>query len=162
MAVCDKLKSLLDRRAVPFEVVSHPLTFSAQETAEELHTSGTAVAKSVVLKVRSWYALAVLPACQDIDFDRLEDALRGASVRLANEREFRELFPDCELGAMPPFGNLYGLPVYFSDELARAREIYFNGGTHTEAIRMRVQDYLELVQPVIMDFAGEGALAAHA
>lgn len=162
MAICEKLKELLNRRAVSYEIIPHPVAYTAQEVAEQMHTSGSVVAKAVVLKINSWYAMAVLPAAHEIDLSRLKEALRAAAVRLAEEEEMFELFPDCELGAMPPFGNLYGLPVYFSRQLAYAREIYFNAGTHEEAIRMQVGNYMDLVRPVVLDFSAVEVLYAHA
>lgn len=162
MAICAKLKELLDRKAVNYEVITHPIAYTAQEIAEQMHTSGTVVAKAVVLKVNSWYAMAVLSAADEIDLSQLKESLRAVSVKLAEERELREIFADCEAGAMPPFGNLYGLPVYFSTHLARAKEIYFNAGTHQEVVRMRVRDYLNLVQPVVLEFSAAEALVAHA
>jgi Ala-tRNA(Pro) deacylase len=156
MSVSERLRALLDARGVRHEVITHAPAFTAQETAETLHTPGREVAKAVVIHHNGKMALAVLPAQGRIDLPRMSAVLR-APVTLAGESEFTAAFPDCEPGAMPPFGNLYGLQTYVDESLTHDREIAFNAGTHTEAIRMAFDDYRKLAEPVVLWFAGEPA-----
>jgi Ala-tRNA(Pro) deacylase len=148
----NRLLELLDDAAVEYEVIPHRPDFTAQRTAADTHTPGRQFAKTVVLEADGSYALAVLPAHHRVHFARLRELL-GTEINLASEQKVAELFPDCEVGAEPPFGNLYGLPVYVSPELAHDRYITFNGGTHHEAVRMRYADFERLVRPTILDFS---------
>lgn len=156
MSVSQKLKQLLDQQQVPYQVIQHPPTYTAQETAQAMHTPGRELAKTIVIRHGGRHALAVLPAQAKVVLERLS-ALLGGPVELAAESEFAVTFPDCELGAMPPFGNLYGIPTYVDESLARDREISFNAGTHTEAIRMSFDDYRRLVEPRVLWFAEQPA-----
>lgn len=148
----ERVREFLMSRGVSYETDSHPVTYTAQELAAVEHVSGREVAKPVVLKVDDRMVMAVLPATERVSIEKAREALHG-EVRLASEDEFAELFPDCEKGAEPPFGNLYELPVYM-DERFDATSITFNAGTHTEAIRMSVEDYRTLVHPAMVDIAG--------
>jgi Ala-tRNA(Pro) deacylase len=121
--------------------------------AAEEHVPGKLVAKTVVVKVDDGFALAVMPATARANFARLRSALGAREVRLATELEFTGLFPDCEVGAMPPFGNLYGVPVYVDAALTQDKEIIFNAGTHQDTIRMRYADFERLALPKIFTFA---------
>ena len=143
----------LDLRKVPYEHRVHRPAYTAQQVAEETHVSGSIVAKTVMVKVDGRSVMAVLPAPMHVDTARLRRALGAEMLRLANETEFQGLFPDSELGAMPPFGNLYGIPVYVEESLARDREIVFNAGTHQDAIRMLYDDFARLVSPQVISFA---------
>jgi Ala-tRNA(Pro) deacylase len=156
MSISQRLRDLLDHAGVTYSVVTHTPTRTAREVAESLHTPGREFAKAVVIKVDARLGLAVLPARARVDLDRLAGALK-AEVTLASEPEFAAAFPDCELGAMAPFGSLYGLPTWVDESLTHDREIVFNAGTHSEAIRMSFEDYRRLAEPVLLWFAGEPA-----
>ena len=143
----------LDLKKVPYEHRVHRPVFTAQQVAEETHVPGSMMAKTVMLKVDGRFVMAVLPAPMHVDTSRLRHALHAEGLRLATETEFQGLFPDSELGAMPPFGNLYGIPVYVEESLARDREIVFNAGTHQDAIRMLYEDFDRLVAPQVISFA---------
>jgi len=148
-----KLKAFLERNGVSYEVISHARTYTAPETAASSHVPGRDFAKTVIVVSRDEMVMVVLPANRRIVLSDLQDLLSDRNLRLATESEFVERFPDCELGAMPPFGNLYELPVYIAQSLAEEPVIAFNAGTHRETIKMSFRDYAELVQPSILDFA---------
>jgi Ala-tRNA(Pro) deacylase len=149
MSVCKRLRELLDAHHVKYVVVTHSQAFTAQEVAQRMHVPGREMAKTVVLKGPSSLMLAVVRAQDRVDVARLGSEL-GYGLRLATEREFADAFPDCELGAMPPFGNLYGIPTVVEEALSRDREIVFNAGTHVEAVRMSYEDYAALVKPRVL------------
>jgi Ala-tRNA(Pro) deacylase len=148
-----RLRELLEKEKVPFQHESHRTVYTAQEVAHEEHIPGSMVAKTVVIKVDDRFALAVLPASIRTDLARLKAALGASEVRLASELEFTGMFPDCEVGAMPPFGNLYGLSVYCEKSLTKDKEIVFNAGTHQDTIRMKYVDFARLANPKIFEFA---------
>lgn len=141
----------LDRECVAYDVIAHPPAFSAQKIAAAAHVRGGEMAKIVMVKIDEQLAMTVLPANCSLDVEHLRTALAADMVELASETEFRDRFPDCEGGAMPPFGNLYGLPVYAADVLARHEFIAFNAGNHREIIRLRYLDFVRLVQPRVVD-----------
>ncbi|HXK58350.1 MAG TPA: YbaK/EbsC family protein [Acidobacteriota bacterium] len=145
-----KLKEFLDQNRVKYVTISHSLAYTAQEIAASAHVSGKEMAKTVIIKVDGRMAMAVLPASLKVDFELLADAIDANKVELATEREFKQLFPDCELGAMPPFGNLYGMDVFVAESLSEHKEIVFNAGSHTELIRMSYADFQRLVQPQVV------------
>lgn len=147
-----QLREFLDCRGVKYVTIQHSPAFTAQEVAESAHVAGRDFAKTIVVSTDAGMALVVLPANRRIVLADLREMLPAAQVRLATEQEFRDLFPDCELGAMPPFGNLYGLPVYVAESLAEEEEIAFNAGSHTEVIKMRYEDFALLAKPVVLDF----------
>ncbi len=147
------LREFLDRNNVKYVVVSHSPAYTAQEIAATAHIPGEELAKAVVVKVDGQMAMAVLPASSHVDFVLLADALGVSSVELAGESEFRDRFGDCELGAMPPFGNLYNMDVYVAEELTADDQIAFNAGSHTELIRMAYDDFERLVHPRLIRFA---------
>lgn len=157
MAVTARLRDLLERHGVTYTVVPHLPAFTAQETAHQLHIPGREIAKVVVVRHGGTLSLAVLPAQARVDLDRLGAALRDP-VELASETEIAAAFPDCELGAMPPFGSLYGLKTYVDESLTRDRQIAFNAGSHSEAVRMSFEDYRRLAAPVVLWFASEPAV----
>jgi Ala-tRNA(Pro) deacylase len=150
-----KLREFLDKNHVKYVKVSHSPAFTAQEIAASAHIPGKEVAKTVVVKVDGDIAMAVLPASRQVDFKGLAKAVRAKDAGLADEAEFRDLFGECEVGAMPPFGNLYEMPVYVDEVLAEDDEIAFNAGSHVELIRMKYSDYARLVQPKVLHFAAK-------
>lgn len=149
----NKLKNYLDENAVRYVTIGHSPAYTAQEVAASAHISGKMVAKTVMVKIDGNMAMAVLPASSNIDFGQLEDSLGAISVELASESEFQEMFPGCEVGAMPPFGNLYDMNVYVEETLAEDEEIAFNAGSHRELIRLVYDDFKRLVQPEEINFA---------
>ena len=141
---------VLDREHVPYEVLPHLRTNTAQGAAASLHVRGREFAKSVILKTEDGrLVMVVVPAPRPVDLAAAERVV-GAKLGLAPEGEFKEQFADCEAGAEPPFGNLYGMPVYVDESLRKDREIVFNAGSHDEAIRMRYEDFERLVQPEVL------------
>jgi len=144
-----QITDFLDKEKVPYELLAHERAFTAQGVAASLHVRGRDFAKAVIVKTADGRrVMAVIPGPRHVDLEALEGLL-GTRVELAREEEFAGLFPGCELGAEPPFGNLYGLPVYADESLHRDPDIVLNAGTHTEAIRMRWADYERLVRPVV-------------
>jgi Ala-tRNA(Pro) deacylase len=152
MSMSRTLKAFLDREHVHYDVLPHPEAFRATDIAQTLHTPEQEVAKVVIVKVEERFAMTVLPASWLVDLHRLKDVFLTNHVRLASEEEINVLFPDCDLGAMPPFGNLYGLPVYVDRSLTEDEQITFQAGTHSEAIRMRYRDFAALVFPTVAEF----------
>jgi Ala-tRNA(Pro) deacylase len=144
-----KLRRFLDSHNIKYMVISHSLAYTAQGVAALVHVSGKKLAKTVIVKIDGILAMAVLPASEHLDLDRLR-ALTGAQiVELATECEFKDAFADCETGAMPPFGNLYDIPVYADAILAAHDEITFSAGSHRELLRMDWKDLARLVNPVV-------------
>jgi len=153
MYMLTRLKEYLDKEQIPYRHELHRTAYTAQEVAAEEHIPGKMMAKTVVVKADGHFAMAVLPASVRIDLEALQRALDAREIRLATEFEFTGLFPDCDVGAMPPFGNLYGLPVYVEDSLSRDEEIVFNAGTHQDTMRMKYTDFEKTVRPQIFHFA---------
>jgi Ala-tRNA(Pro) deacylase len=147
-----KIKEFLDSRGVKYVSIRHSPAFSASEVAASAHVSGRDFAKTLVVKIEGAMAMVVLPANRRLVLSDLREMLESPHVTLANETEFRDAFPDCELGAMPPFGNLYGMSVYVAANLADEPEIAFNAGTHTEVIKLAYADFAQLVNPTVVDF----------
>jgi len=143
----ERLKKVLDQNKIKYACLSHSPAYTAQEVAESAHIPGKEIAKTVIIKLDGTFAMVVLPGSLRIDFELLSDAFTATEVELATEDEFKGLFPNCEIGAMPPFGNLFGMHVYVAPELAEEEYIVFNAGSHTELIRMRYADFESLVQP---------------
>jgi Ala-tRNA(Pro) deacylase len=133
--------------------MQHPVAYTAHQVASLAHIPEKEVAKTVMVKVDGDLAMAVVPASHDVDLEVLEAQLQADRVRLSGEPEFRKLFPDCETGAMPPFGNLYGLKVYVDESLTKDAEIAFEAGSHRELIRMNYSDFETLVQPDVLRFS---------
>ncbi len=153
-----RLIDYLDQNNIKYTTLKHSLAYTAQEIAAVSHIPGKYMAKTVMIIVKGKLAMAVLPASYKIDFDQLKQALGTDTVRLAHEKEFLNLFPDCEVGAMPPFGNLYGMDVYVSQSLAEDEEIAFNACSHSELIQMKFKDFVELVKPKIIKFSFQSKL----
>ncbi len=147
-----KLREFLDENRVKYLTISHSPAYTAQEIAASAHIPGKELAKTVMVRVGGKLAMAVLPAIDLVDFDRLADAV-GEQVELVGEKEFKDAFPGCEVGAMPPFGNLYGFDVYVADSLAEDKQIAFNAGSHTELVRLSFDDFERLVKPRVIAFA---------
>ncbi|HLV02719.1 MAG TPA: YbaK/EbsC family protein [Acidobacteriota bacterium] len=149
----NKVKQFLDEHHVSYQAIPHTRAFTAQGVAASAHIPGRELAKTVMIKVDGEMAMAVLPANYRINFDLLASSIGADRVELANEVEFRQLFPDCEVGAMPPFGNLYGMEVYVTESLAEDEQIAFNAGSHTELIQIPYQDFERLVKPKVLKFS---------
>lgn len=144
-----KLREFLDSHHIKYLVISHSLAYTAQGVAALAHVSGKRLAKTVIVKIDGILAMAVIPASAHVDLDRLRTITGAQNVELATEREFKDAFPDCETGAMPPFGNLYDMSVYADASLGEHEEITFSAGTHRELVRMNWNDMLRLVNPTI-------------
>ncbi|NTW54614.1 MAG: YbaK/EbsC family protein [Chlorobaculum sp.] len=144
-----RLREFLDSHHIKYFVISHSPAFTAQEIAAAAHVSGNELVKTVMVSVDSKMAMALLHAPRHLDFDRLRELCGSRDVVLAEEQEFSRLFPECEIGAMPPFGNLYGMAVYADDELDESMDIVFSAGTHRELLRLSWFDYKRLVNPVM-------------
>ncbi len=162
MACREHLVSYLQQHGVPFETARHAEVYTAQEVAQVEHVPGKALAKVVMVKANDHLLMLVLPASHKVNFGLLEQVV-GRKVRLATEHEFAHVFPDCEVGAEPPFGNLYGVPVYVDQSLTGDEHIVFNDGSHRETMRVAYKDYERLVNPKVATFAvqpaGKRALA---
>lgn len=152
MPILTKLKEFLDANRVPYEVRSHRPAFTAQEIAAVEHVRGRDMAKVVMLTDGTTFLMAVLPAPYHVSVARLAKAAGKRGLRLATEAEFAGLFPGCDPGAMPPFGNLYGLPVWVDDSLTLDAVIVFNAGTHEATVHMTYADFAHLVQPKVASF----------
>ncbi|MDJ0976749.1 MAG: YbaK/EbsC family protein [Planctomycetota bacterium] len=152
---CERLFRALEESEIQYEVLHHKRDFIAQETAHDTHTPGAAFAKSVVLTTGERSALAVIPAPEHVDLDKAADALGATEAVLADEERMAELFPDCEVGAEPALGNLYGLPVLVDPALSENEFITFNAGTHEEAIRIRYDDYKRMARPMLAHITEE-------
>lgn len=148
-----KLKEFLDQNKIKYVTIKHSVAFTSQEIAASAHIKGKDLAKTVLIKINGRMAMCVLPASYKVDFDLLKKAVEIDNVRLANEMEFKDKFPECEVGAMPPFGNLYNMDVYLAQSLLDDEEIAFNAGTHTELIQMSLKDFLDLVKPKVIRFS---------
>ena len=155
MSVSARLKSFLEDNQIAYSVMTHTTAYTAQGAAAAMKISGKELAKTVVLRTGGEMILAVLPAPNHVRLDKLAVEV-GKPVRLATEQEFSDLFPDCELGAMPPFGALYDLPAYVDESLAADEAIVFNAGTHREAIRVRYDDFVRMAKPKVCSFAQKG------
>ena len=147
-----KLKEFLDREKIKYVSIVHSTAYTAQEVAASAHITGKELAKTVIVQSDGKMAMAVLPANRKIVLQDLREVTGSDEVKFASEDEFKEKFQDCETGAMPPFGNLYGMEVYAAASLADNDEIAFNAGSHTEVIKMAYKDFERLVQPKVVSF----------
>ena len=148
----NRLTNLLAKEHIKYVTIPHASAFTAQETAASAHISGINFAKTVIVKIDGKLAMAVLPAQYKIHLGLLKHETEARHVALASEEDFVGIFPECETGAMPPFGNLYGMDVYVEDSLLNDEEIVFNAGSHTELIKLSYHDFMRLVQPKIVRF----------
>ncbi len=149
MPIAQKLREFLDQNGVQYQVHGHREVYTAQEVAQVEHIPGKELAKVVMLRGGSDFFMVALPAPHQIDLARAKKALGKKNLALATEDEFAGLFPGCEPGAMPPFGNLYEVPVWIDQSLAEDEEIVFNAGTHRDTVRMKYADFVRLVQPKV-------------
>lgn len=150
-----RMREFLDRYGVQYVTVQHSPAYTAMAVAESAHVPVSEMAKTVMVEVDEKMAMAVLPASSQIDFDLLRDNLGAGEISLLRENDFKEHFPDCALGAMPPFGNLYGMPVYVAEVLADDEYIAFSAGSHREVVIMAYSDYERLVSPTVLKFSAE-------
>jgi len=150
--IARKLKEYLDQNKVKYVTITHSPAYTAQEVAASAHVPGRDMAKTVIIHVGDRFAMAVLPANRKVVLHDLIELTGNEDVRFATEAEFASRFPDCEVGAMPPFGNLYGMDVYVAPALAAAERIAFNAGSHTEVIQMAYEDFARLVRPRVVSF----------
>lgn len=148
-----RLRSYLDENNIKYITIKHSPAFTAQEIAAVSHIPGKNLAKVVMLNVKGKLAMAVLPASYKVNVEEFKTQLGIDAVRLAHEKEFMNLFPDCEVGAMPPFGNLYGIDIYVTKSLTKDEYIYFNSCSHSELIQMLYKDFEKLVKPTVFEFA---------
>ena len=144
-----KLREFLQHHGVHYFEFTHSPAYTAQETAASAHVPGKELAKTVMVSIDDTMAMVVLPASHQLDFTLLRLASGKKEVQLANESDFADLFPECDIGAMPPFGNLYGMEVYAAEELEADDDIAFNAGSHTELMRLSYESYKKLVHPII-------------
>jgi Ala-tRNA(Pro) deacylase len=155
----DRLCTYLREQGIAHTVSHHPTRYTAQELAQVEHVPGSLIAKVVMVLVDGTLEMVVLPATMKVDPEAVEAETGAERVRLAREDEFEHIFPDCEVGAMPPFGQLYGVPVLVDSTLARDPVILFNAGTHQDVITMSYTDFERLVKPRIGYFAESGRAA---
>lgn len=148
-----RIKEYLESHKIKYTLISHSMAFTSQEIAASAHISGNEMAKTVMIKVDDRLAMAVLPASYKVNFRILSDLVGSKNVELATEQEFQFRFPDCEVGAMPPFGNLWNMNVYVSERLGFNNDIVFNAGSHTELIRMSYSDFEQLVRPKVINYS---------
>ncbi len=153
MSIPVRLEEYLKKNHVDFKSFAHSEAYTAQEIAAAMHVKGRELAKSVMIKADGKFVMAVLPASFRVDLKKLKEALNEKDIRLATEDEFKTLFPDCEPGAEPPFGNLYNVETIVDKTLTKDEHIYFNAGTHYEAVEMGYKDFANLVKPKVADFA---------
>ena len=147
------LKQFLDSKEIKYVVISHSLAYTAQGVAALTHIPGKELAKTVVVKLDGDLAMAVVPSSRHVDLAKLKSVSGAKLVELPAEKDFMDRFPDCETGAMPPFGNLYGMKVFADESLSEDKEIAFNAGTHRELVRLEWKDFERLVQPKLARFA---------
>ena len=148
-----RLKEFLDSNNIQYVTISHSPAYTAQAIAASAHVSGKELAKTVMVKVDGKMAMAVLPASYQVDFALMKEAVGAKKLELATEAEFKDLFSECEVGAMPPFGNLYHMQVFAAAKLAEDDEIVFNAGSHTELIKLAYKDFERLVKPTVVKFS---------
>ncbi len=148
-----KLKLYLEQNKISYQVILHEEVYTAQELAQALHTPGRELVKAVVVKADNRHLMVVLPAIKKIDVPKFKSFLHAENVNIVPEQELKVLFPEAEIGAMPPFGNLYDMETFVDEDLTRDEDITFNAGTHYEAVRMRYADFARLALPRVASFA---------
>lgn len=149
-----RLKDYLDKQGIRYVSIEHSPAYTMQEVAASAHITGKQMAKTVIVELDGKMAMAVLPANKKIVSEDLQNVTGSENVKVASENDFLKRFPDCEGGAMPPFGNLYDMDVYVADSLAENDEIAFNAGSHSEVIKMSYVDFERLVRPRVLSFTG--------
>src|SRR6266496_916905 len=155
MPILKRLKEVLDDAKIPYEIYNHALAYTAQEIAAKQHVSGNELAKVVMLKAAEKLVMGVVRANDKISLRAVEDSLGVRNVWLATEDEFIARFPECEIGAMPAFGNLFGVKVYVDPALEKDEYIYFNAGNYVQTVRLKYKDFARLVQPKVVRLVGE-------
>lgn len=148
-----KLRDFLDSKNIKYVTINHSKAYTANEIAATAHIPGKELAKTVMVKIDGKMTMTVLPAYCKINFELLQEAAGANNVELSSEQEFKDMFPGCEIGAMPPFGNLYGMEVLVDKSLCEDEEIAFNAGSHTELIRLSYKDFEGLVKPKVVKFS---------
>ncbi len=148
-----RLKEALDRHNIKYVIVSHSPAYTAQEIAASAHVPGKELAKTVMVRIDGRLTMVVLPASRQIDFPKLQKAVNAKNIELATEEEFKGLCVDCELGAMPPLGSLFGIDMIVDVTLKEDKEIYFNAGTHRELVKMAFEDFITLEKPQVIDLS---------
>jgi len=146
--IAKKLKELLDSKKIKYVTLTHSPAYTIQEIAEAAHIPSDKLAKTVIVKLDGTLGMAVVPGNKKINIEALKKLANVNNIDIATESEFRSTFPDCDLGAMPPFGNLYKMKIYMDDSLAKDKEIGFNAGNHSEIIKMKYEDYESLAGPI--------------
>jgi len=147
----ERVREFLDEHKVKYATIIHSLAYTSQEVAALAHISAKKLAKTVIVKVDGQLAMVVLPGHHKVQLDQRKEQTGVSEVSLASEAEFEDKFPECEVGAMPPFGNLYDMEVYISKDLTADDKIAFNAGSHSELIQMPYDDFAKLVQPKVVD-----------
>ena len=146
-----KLLELLDKEHVHYSTISHATAYTAQQTAAAAHIPGKMLAKTVIIKLDGKLAMVVLPANSKVDLELLKKSAKAKKAEIASEKDFTKQFEDCEVGAMPPFGNLFGMEVYVLKDLSEDKEIAFNAGSHTELLQIPYEDFAKLVKPTMIE-----------
>lgn len=146
--VAKTLKKMLDSKSIKYVTITHSPAYTVQDVSESAHISGSKMAKTLVINADGTLALAVIPGNKKLDLNALKSLTKAKEIHLANESEFKNKFPDCEVGAMPPFGHLYDMKMYVDDSLSKEKEIGFNAGTHSEVIKINYQDYEAIAKPI--------------
>ena len=152
-----RLTNFLNQNNVHYLLIPHPNTYTTAATGATTHISGRDIAKPVMVRINGQPAMAVIPGSRHLDLNALKNALGAKEVQLMTEQEFASAFPDCEIGAMPPFGILYDLPLYVDERLSRKAEISFNAGSHRELVRLAYKDFERLQQPKVLQIAAKTA-----
>jgi len=160
MAIPQRIRDFLDSQNVSYEAIHHSQAFTAQEVAHSLHVSGKKCEKAVVAEADHKIVIVVMPASHRLNFQELKSALKVNQLEMLVERELEGLFPDCDLGAIPPFGNLYGIDVWVDRAVASTEKIVFCAGTHEDCIRMRYSDFAKLTRPFVGHFSELGIAQA--
>jgi Ala-tRNA(Pro) deacylase len=148
-----QMKEFLDKHGIKYITIRHSTAYTAQEIAASAHIRGKELAKTVIVKIDGKMAMAMLPASYMVDLNLLRKVTGASRIELAAEHEFKGKFPGCHIGAMPPFGNLYGMEVFAEQDLSQDEEIAFNAGSHTELIKLKYNDFVRLVQPKVLKLA---------
>jgi len=154
-----QMKEFLEKHGIKYVTISHSSAYTAQEIAASAHIRGKELAKTVIVKIDGKMAMVVLSASYMVELDLLRKATGSSKVELAAEHEFKDKFPGCHIGAMPPFGNLYGMEVFAEEDLSQDKEIAFNAGSHTELIKLKYNDFVRLVQPKVLKLAFKSGMA---
>lgn len=149
MAIAPALKKFLEQKKISYQLLQHPIAYTASEIAGAQHISGKLMVKSVLIKADNQFLLCVLPATQWLDFDKVKKATKAKELQLATEEEIAKIFPEYDTGAEPPIGDLHGLKVFADNTIEENEEIAFNGGTHTDLVKIKIKDFLDNTKPTL-------------